>query len=44
MKPAVDWYCSCGKELGVAQQLGKKKADRKIYCLKCARELKGGKK
>ncbi len=39
---AVEWVCTkCGNGLtGVAQQLGKKKKDRKIYCLKCTKGMK----
>ena len=43
--PAVDWHCvECGKELGIGWQLGKRKSDRKTYCLKCSKKLKGNKK
>ncbi|KKL54883.1 hypothetical protein LCGC14_2260970 [marine sediment metagenome] len=38
---ATNFHCAkCGAEItGVAQQLGKKKNDRKVYCLKCARSV-----
>ena len=40
IKPAVAMYCSkCNTELLVPYLLGKKK-DRKLYCGKCAKEIR----
>ena len=43
---ATNFHCAkCDVEItGVAQQLGKRKKDRKIYCLKCAKIIKGERK
>jgi len=44
IKPVVELYCSkCGTELFIPYQLGKKKKDRKLYCGKCAKEVRNAK-
>jgi len=43
MKRAVDWYCSrCGTELSLSVNIGRRNK-RKLYCLKCAKEIKNEK-